>query len=193
MHKNPFKIESNNIAPTKGSILIAEPFLDGSYFSRSIILIAEYNNKEVVGFILNKAIDFPIRNFKEELPNFPTDVHLGGPVNPEYLYFIHTAGDIIPDSIQIVDNLYWGGSFDTLKELINDEKIKPSQVRFFLGYSGWTTEQLEQELKEDSWLVSNIDVNRIMKSSPDLWKDALKKLGGKYALWEHFPQDPSMN
>lgn len=193
MHDDLFRIESNNVAPEKGRILIAEPFLDGSYFNRSIILLVEYTNEEVVGFILNKEVDFPIKNFKEELPDFSATVHLGGPVNPEYLYFIHTAGDLIPESIKIMDNLYWGGSFDSLKRLINEGKIAADQVRFFLGYSGWETGQLKQELNEHSWLVSCMDVDKIMSHNSNLWQESLKSVGGKYLLWEHFPKNPSYN
>ena len=193
LNLNIFKIESNNIAPRKGRILIAEPFLPGSYFNRAIILLVEHSAEGAVGFILNKEVDFPIQNFYEEFPNFDAEIYVGGPVNPDYVYFIHTLGDEIPGSIRVMDNLYWGGSFDVLKELVRDRKIKPDQIRFFLGYSGWGPGQLEEEIKENSRLISNVKVDQVMDCSADFWVEVVKSLGGKYKLWENFPENPTFN
>ncbi len=188
-----FKIQSNNISPQRGRILIAEPFLPGSYFNRAIVLLVEYSDEGAVGFILNKPVDFPINNFYEEFPDFDAKVYVGGPVNPDYLYFVHTLGERIPGSIKVMHNLYWGGSFDVLKELVRDKKITASDVRFFLGYSGWTSGQLEEEIEEDSWLIAPIKVSHVMQSPDHFWIEAVKSLGGKYRLWENFPENPTMN
>jgi putative transcriptional regulator len=60
INTNIFRIETNHIAPQQGNILIAEPFLSGSYFNRSIIILATCNKDGAVGFILNKKVDFPV-------------------------------------------------------------------------------------------------------------------------------------
>ena len=57
---NLFKIETNHVAPSKGRMLIAEPFLPGSYFNRSIVLLVAHSEKGAVGFILNKKIEYPV-------------------------------------------------------------------------------------------------------------------------------------
>ncbi|MDP4184448.1 MAG: YqgE/AlgH family protein [Bacteroidota bacterium] len=188
-----FRIETNNIPPKKGRILIAEPFLPGTYFNRSIVLLVECSHDGAVGFILNKPVDVAINSFNKQFPGYEKQLFIGGPVNPEYLYFIHTLGDKIPGSLHVIDNLYWGGSFDVLSELIQKNQIKQSDVRFFLGYSGWAAGQLEQELKEDSWIVSNIQINQVMDCFADSWTDAVKEVGGKYKLWENYPENPTLN
>lgn len=188
-----FKIKSNNVAPEKGKILIAEPFLHGSYFNRSIVYLVEHNNNGSVGFILNKPVDFQINEFHKEFPNYTDNIYIGGPVNIESLFFIHKLGNKIRGSIQIVDGLWWGGDFDDLKKLMNEGKINNSQIRFFLGYSGWDKSQLNEELKEDSWIVSDITPNLVINGSNELWHDMVKSLGGKYRLWENFPENPGMN
>lgn len=188
-----FRIKTNNVAPQKGRILIAEPFLPGSYFNRSIVFLVDHNQDGSVGFILNKPVDFPVNEFYKEFPDYDDKLFMGGPVNIESVYYIHKLGDYISDSMHIMDDLYWGGDFEQLRELIRSGFVKSGQVRFFLGYSGWEKNQLQEELEEDSWLVTDIPSSLVMQDSEDLWKDMVKKLGGKYSLWENFPENPSMN
>jgi putative transcriptional regulator len=192
---NLFKIETNHVAPQKGRILIAEPFLPGSYFNRSIVLLVAHSDKGAVGFILNKRIDYPVHEVIGEFPGFDANIYLGGPVSTDSVYFIHSLGDRIPGSIHVKDDMYWGGDFEEIKHQIHQGLVRPEQIRFFLGYSGWDNGQLEEEIKENSWLVSEIDQSHVMEStSPkSMWVQAVRDLGGKYSLWEHFPENPSLN
>ncbi|WP_423128883.1 YqgE/AlgH family protein [Gaoshiqia sp. Z1-71] len=192
---NIFKIETNYVLPGKGRILIAEPFLPGSYFNRSVVLLVAYSDKGAVGFILNKKVDYPINEIIGDFPDFQSDIFIGGPVSTDSVYFIHSLGELIPGSIHVKDDLYWGGDFDELKKLINLGLVKPDQVRFFLGYSGWDSGQLEEELKENTWLVSEIEQDTVMDNSPknQMWVQIVRELGGKYSMWENFPENPSLN
>ncbi len=196
MHFNPdiFKIQSNNIAPQKGRILIAEPFLPGNYFNRSVILLVAHSQKGTVGFILNKQVDFPIQEVMPDFPDFPAQVYMGGPVATDSLYFIHTRSDLIPGSIHVLDNIHWGGDFEEMKRLVNLGLIQAEEIRFFLGYSGWDAGQLEREIKENSWLVDDVDSKLVMRELDHTsWVDFVKKVGKRYSLWEHFPENPSLN
>jgi len=189
-----FKIQSNNITPQKGRILIAEPFLPGNYFNRSVILLVAYSNKGAVGFILNKKVDLAIHDILPGFPVFDGDVYLGGPVSTDSVYFIHKLGRKLPGSIQVMDNLFWGGDFEILKQLIHEGQIDPSEIRFFVGYSGWDSGQLEREIKEDSWLVNDVDEEMIMRRlHHDSWAEFVKRVGNRYKVWENFPENPAMN
>ena len=192
---NLFKIETNHVAPQKGRILIAEPFLPGSYFNRAIVLLVSHSDKGAVGFILNKKIDYPVNEIIGGFPDFDAEVYIGGPVNTDSIYFIHSVGDQIPGSIHVKDNMYWGGDFEVIKMLIKEGLIKSDQIRFFLGYSGWDNGQLEEEINENSWLVSEIEENNVMMagSVKSMWVQAVRDIGGRYSLWEHFPENPSLN
>lgn len=192
-NKDIFRIKTNNVAPKTGRILIAEPFLPGSYFNRSIVFLVEHNEEGSVGFILNKPVDFQVKEFKEEFPSFDGKLYTGGPVNIESVYYIHTLGEHIPNSIPIMENLYWGGDYDHLKDLINSGFAGKEQVRFFLGYSGWTKNQLREEISEDSWLVGDISPINVMTFNHELWKMMVKKQGGIYSMWENYPKNPTMN
>lgn len=192
---NIFKIETNHVEPRKGRILIAEPFLPGSYFNRSVILLVAHSEKGAVGFILNKKVDYPIQEIIADFPDFDAEVYIGGPVSTDSIYFIHSLGAVISGAIHIKDNLYWGGDFEELKNQIRLGMVKPGDVRFFLGYSGWDSGQLEEELEENSWLVSEIEENKIMqvRNRHKMWIENVREVGGKYLMWEHFPENPSLN
>jgi putative transcriptional regulator len=189
-----FKIKSNNVSPQKGRILIAEPFLPGSYFNRSVVLLVGYSKKGAVGFIINKQVDFPINEVFPDFPEFEAQVYLGGPVSTDSVYFIHKLGEKLPGSIHVLGNLYWGGDFEELKRQIKIGLIQPSEVRFFLGYSGWDAGQLDDELKDDSWLVTDVDEETVMRELNEAsWVEFVKKAGQRYKVWENFPENPSLN
>jgi len=189
-----FRIRTNNVAPQKGRILIAEPFLPGSYFNRSVIFLVAHSDKGAVGFILNKKVDLAIHDILPGFPVFEGDVYLGGPVSTDSIYFIHKLGKKLPGSIHVLGNLYWGGDFDVLKQQISNGMIQPSEIRFFVGYSGWDSGQLEREIKEDSWLVTDVDEEIVMADlHHESWADFVKKAGQRYSVWEHFPENPAMN
>ncbi len=187
-----FKIQSK-LAPRKGRIIISEPFLPGNYFSRSAVLLVDYSPTGAIGFILNKPFETRI---KEMFTNFPTnnpEVYIGGPVSNDSLFFIHTLGDKIQGSTNIKDELCWGGDFEALKLAIATGKAASNQVRFFVGYSGWSAGQLDNEIAGNSWLVVEADVKQIMKSNRNFWLESVKNAGGHYETWQNFPEDPNSN
>ena len=196
MNFNPdiFKIQTNNISPKKGRILISEPFLPGNYFNRDIILLVAHGKKGSVGFILNKKLDFQIQDYISGFDDFEADVYMGGPVSTDSIYFIHRRSDLIPGSIPVLGDICWGGDFEEMKRLINLGIIQAAEVRFFLGYSGWDAGQLDREIRENSWLVNNVEGQMVMRDlGAESWMDFVKKVGKRYRIWENFPENPSLN
>lgn len=189
------KLMNDLYKPEKGKILISEPFMIDPSFKRTIVLLCEHDNSEgTLGFILNKPTDLTINQLVEDLPEFEAPVFYGGPVQLNTLQFVHRAGDIIEGSIKIKDGLYWGGSFEILKLLIESGHVHPSDFRFFIGYSGWSASQLENEMKVKSWIVTSSKVEDIFSDEPDkLWRDTLKGMGKKFSILASFPEDPSVN
>jgi putative transcriptional regulator len=179
----------------KGSILIAEPFLQGRYFSRSIIFLTDYSKDGAVGFVLNKSSDLYPDEVIEDLFSFKGELFLGGPVSSDTLHFLHTFGSKVPGSIQVTQNIYWGGDFQRIKDLVNVGKADESSVKFFAGYSGWAPGQLEAEIAENSWIVSKLDDKEVMDNQIDnLWSDSLHRLGDDiYKTWNNFPTNPAFN
>ena len=141
------------LKPKKGKLLIAEPSLTGDVsFNRSVVLLAEHNDEGSVGFILNKPLNYSMNDLVDEI-EVPFPVFNGGPVEQDNLYFIHKVPDLIPNSVEISDGIYWGGDFEITVMLVNSGKISQKDIRFFLGYSGWASLQLDQELDSKSWIV----------------------------------------
>jgi len=184
-----------NTNPKKGNLLIAEPSILGDVsFNRSVILIADHNKEGSIGFILNKPLNYTISDLLPEI-EIPLRVYNGGPVEQDNLYFIHKIPDLIPDSIEISNGIFWGGDFKSVIELINAGKLNEKDIRFFLGYSGWDADQLMNELITNSWIVSeNIYKNSIIeKIDTNFWKEKMLELGGDYSIWSNAPENPSFN
>ena len=183
------------LKPKKGKLLIAEPALTGDVsFNRSVVLLAEHNEEGSVGFILNKPLKFNINDLVTEI-SIPLQVFNGGPVEQDNLYFIHKVPHLIENSIEISDGIYCGGDFDRTVSLINNKEITEHDIRFFLGYSGWSSLQLDQELSSKSWIVvkNEYESSLIQKSSVAFWKEKMIELGGNYLLWSNAPENPNLN
>ncbi len=180
--------------PRKGKILISEPFLLDNYFRRSIVLITEHNEDGTIGFVLNKPVSVNITEVVENFPDIEAEVSLGGPVNTNTLHYLHTLGDIIPNSVPVIGPVCWGGDFDVVERLISSGNIDKHQIRFFLGYSGWSPGQLEDEMEESAWVVSELSPEEIMMPlNKHFWKKTLRRMGKKYEMWSNFPENPEMN
>ncbi len=184
-----------NKTAKKGKLLIAEPALTGDVsFNRSVVLLAEHNEEGSVGFILNKPLEYDICDLITEII-VPFKVYNGGPVEQDNLYFIHKVPHLIEGSIEISDGIYWGGDFEKTISLINNLTITEADIRFFLGYSGWDSLQLDQELSSKSWVVvkNEYESDIIEKSSSAFWKEKMLELGGDYLIWSNAPENPTLN
>jgi len=189
-----FAILPEDKIPEKGKILISEPFLPDTFFNRSIVYLTDHTPQGSVGFILNKKLDLKVSAAIEGFESWNENLSMGGPVAPDTLHYIHNLGNLIPDSILIEGNIFWGGDIDRIRELIKNGKIKQSQIRFFLGYSGWSAGQLDRELKENSWVIARVNSNIVLNNKDDdIWKRVLRSFKNKYRMWADFPDSPEMN
>ena len=184
----------NKLQP--GDFLVADPSILGDVcFHRAMVLICAIENSSPMGFIFNKAYDF---HLNEMAPEITQDIPLfyGGPVDTDQLFFVyHAAQTMIEDSDLIRENLYLGGNIEQAFEAIESKRLHGGNARFFLGYSGWSKGQLEQEVKRNNWLIQkNSTVKQLFKHAPeDLWRNAMIKRGGKYILWANAPDNPTYN
>jgi putative transcriptional regulator len=188
-----FKIENTKVA-RQGRILISEPFLSDTYFRRSVVLLTEHSEEGSVGFVLNKPVELSVSEILKDFPEIDASISIGGPVNTNTVHYIHSLGALIPGSVRVMKNLYWGGDFETIKNLILQDRIGQNEIRFFLGYAGWSPKQLENELSGNAWVVADLDADTIMRSSNlTMWQETLNKLGSKYKTWVNFPENPGLN
>ena len=172
-----------------GRVLIAEPFMADPYFGRSVIMLCDHHEEGSLGFIVNKPLDAVITDLMEDFPAGESPVYYGGPVQTDTLHFLHTVGDLLEESTSIAPGIFWGGSFDKLKFLADNHLIHPGQVRFYVGYSGWSEGQLMEEMVMGSWILGDADVNHLFSEQPGkVWERMLGQKGGVYGVLSQIPE-----
>ena len=184
----------SKLKPEKGRLLISQPFLPDPNFERTVILLCEHNEDGSFGFVLNKLTQLKVDEIFEGINGFNAKVYLGGPVQHNTFHFIHCDPDM-EDSNEIKDGLFWGGNFDQFKLWAESGSISENSYRFFIGYSGWGSGQLEEELETGSWIIAeNENPLSIFATGPEeLWKATLNGLGGRFQIYSGYPTDPRLN
>ncbi len=178
----------------KGKILIADPFLTGPVFERSVLLLADHSEKGAMGFILNHPTDFQVHHAIPELKGCNQKMYYGGPVDESLLFYVHSLGDKLPNSVEIGDGLFWGGEFTVLEELNKQKILNSNNIKFFIGYSGWEINQLEGEFKKESWIVGEFHKNYLFnEQKKGLWNDVIDKSDHKNSFLGNFAHSPSLN
>lgn len=189
-----FTILPEDKIPGKGKILISEPFLPDTFFNRTIVYLVDHNDEGSVGFILNKKLDIKVCDAISGFEGWEENLSMGGPVAPDTLHYLHSMGDLIPKSVWVDDNIFWGGDIDFVRDMIKKGQLNNSQIRFFLGYSGWSAGQLEKELRENSWVIARVSEDIVLNNQINAgWKKVLRGLKNKYRVWADFPDSPDMN
>lgn len=185
----------NSLPPRKGRVLISDPFVGDEYFERSVVYLCEHSEEGSFGFVLNNFMNVNLRELNEQFPDIDVDISTGGPVETESMFFIHTLGEKLNESLPLDSGIFIGGDFEQLYSVLEEHHILDNQIRFFLGYSGWGAGQLEQEIAENGWVVAEVaDAREVMAvQQPDTWKYFMNKLGNKYKMMTGFPIDPNEN
>lgn len=178
-----------------GILLIADPFLKDPNFARSVVLLCEHQDaKGSFGFMLNKLFDQKLDELVPEILMNNIPVFYGGPVQLDTIHFVHRQPDLIEGGFEISDGVYWGGRFDNVVDMINGGQLDLRRIKFFIGYSGWSSGQLEGEFNEKSWILSEGNTDLIFdEKEQNIWRQSLKNLGSNFALMANFPIDPLLN
>jgi putative transcriptional regulator len=185
----------SSVSAAAGRLLISEPFMMDPNFRRSVILLTEYSKEGAMGFILNHASEFLLGDIMPDLSYSEIPVFIGGPVAVNTLHFVHRCPEKIEGGLEIAENIFWGGDFEKVKRLITSYQLNSDEIRFFTGYSGWTPKQLDDEIKEDSWIVADrLKADQVFTNNEEsLWRDVVIGLGNRYAHIANFPENPALN
>lgn len=183
-----------NMEIKAGKILLAEPFMLDPNFKRTVVLICEHGDHGTTGFVLNKTLDIKVNELLPDFPESKAAVFVGGPVAVDSLHYLHNVGDMLDNSLEVCPGVYWGGDFEKLKFLMENGLIKDNNIKFFVGYSGWTEGQLIEEMQETSWIVEDMDANYLFKIKPFvLWQTVLHNKGNTYTVIAQMPDAVSLN
>ncbi|MCY7350226.1 MAG: YqgE/AlgH family protein [Cytophagaceae bacterium] len=177
-----------------GDLLIAEPFLGDPNFERSVVLICEHNELGSFGLVWNQTVQLHLDDVLSDDIYPEVALYVGGPVEKNTLHFIHRRPDLISKSRLVAEGIYWGGDFDEIRQMLNLGTLSVTDIRFFIGYSGWSAGQLSDELKRDSWIVTPASGEALFDTPTDqFWRAVLRQMGGQYRVMSHYPTDPRLN
>lgn len=193
-----FNIDINTrCIPRPGSLLVAEPFLRERYFHHAVICLVDYEPRgSAMGIVLNNLTSYTLQDVLPSVKaKTPIPIYCGGPMSCDRLYFMHTLGELIPDSREVTPGLYIGGDFETVLSIVNDGYSTDGHLRFFLGYSGWDVEQLDGELLKNVWAVTDISsLDTVLTGEEDAyWHRVVRGMGKKYRGWLYHPRNPHSN
>ncbi|OLY91708.1 putative transcriptional regulator [Cnuella takakiae] len=180
--------------PAAGVLLIADPFLKDPNFMRTVVLLTEHQEEGTVGFVLNRQYENTLDELLPDMDGFSVPVYYGGPVQMNTIHFLHCQPQLVPGGVEIMPGIYWGGDFDSVMQHLKDGSLDANDIRFFIGYSGWSAGQLDGEMEEKTWLTVAATHELIFHpNAEEIWKESLKHLGGEYEMMINFPIDPQLN
>lgn len=171
-----------------GSLLLAHPAMRDPNFRRSVVLMSAHNAEGAMGVVLNRPLGKRLGQLSGDFalgPLASVPLFAGGPVQTEQL--VLAAWQVQPDGFR----LHFGIEPDKALQLMAEEG---TQVRGFLGYSGWSAGQLENEMKHRTWIVADVPEDLLTHSQDEsLWRMVLGREGDEWRLLAGEPDDPGLN
>lgn len=181
----------------QGQLLIASPKMGDPNFHRTVVLIVQHGELGAVGLILNRPLETTIDMVWDKISDTPclsvSPLLQGGPCEGA-LMVLH--GDISLSEMQVVEGVYFSTDKESVEQLVaGDFDERP--VRFFVGYAGWSADQLETEIEAGKWFLHPASADHIFETYPDLW-DMLRRKAAMSASFpwlkpKFIPDDPSVN
>ena len=181
----------------KGSLLIANPVLPDPNFSRTVILLCNHNDQGSFGLVINRSTQLKAPDLFSDidiLRSYNAKIYMGGPVSQSMVFYLYRSSRNVIDLDEICSGVYLGSNLETLESLYLDIENPEENIRFYLGYSGWSDGQLDGEMEQNSWLVQDANEQFVFLDSENLiWPKAVNSLGEKYQYLTKAPVNPQWN
>jgi putative transcriptional regulator len=170
-------------ASLKSHLLIAMPALQDPNFARTVTYICEHGDHGAMGIVLNRPTDLRLADVLKHMDiegglgeAGEQTVFLGGPVEEERGFVLHTHSDPWDSTLAINDEISITTSRDILEAMARGEG--PGQTLVALGYAGWGAGQLEQEMQQNAWLSGPADQSILFElPAEQRWEAAARLLG----------------
>ena len=167
-----------------GKLLVAMPSNSDDNFKNATIFLCAHDEKGAMGLVVNDKM--PNIDFEQLLIKLKIDhgdgrtvkmpVLRGGPLDSSRGFVLHSKDFSRKDTIHVDERFSVTGTVDALKAIADG--TGPNDAIFMLGYSSWGAGQLEEELKENNWIIVDADSEIIFNTTPDkVWRKALSKIG----------------
>jgi putative transcriptional regulator len=171
-----------------GSLLLAHPALRDPNFRRCVVLMSVHNAEGAMGVVLNRPMSKRLGELSGDFALSPlagVPLFTGGPVQTDQLVLV--AWQVHPEGFR----LHFGIDPERAGQLIGEEG---AQVRGFLGYSGWSPGQLENEMRVQTWIVADVPEDLLTHSQDEsLWRTVLGREGAEWRLLANEPDQPDLN
>lgn len=158
-----------------GDFAISSPMPGDPRFKEKVVLLSAFANEKLIGVTPNEKTDYKLGEIADRFEGAQYPVYLGGPINKEDLFYLHTLGDEIPGSTEVLPGLFFNGDIFGADLTAVAEKIRlnltpEDSIRFILGFAYWGVEQLAEEITICSRYLVPADINQVLFSDDSLWK-----------------------
>jgi putative AlgH/UPF0301 family transcriptional regulator len=173
-----------------GKLLVASRELGDPNFAETVILLVHYDTEGVIGLMLNRRTELPISRVFAELKTakgISDPVYFGGPVETPTVFALLRSKDKLEGGEHVFGGVYWISTKSALEKTISSHP-DPGVFHVYLGYAGWTTDQLRNEIKLGGWFIFQADNQTVFNANPDsLWRQMIKKTELKVAAAPTMP------
>lgn len=177
-----------------GRLLVASPRLEDPNFVRTVVYMGMHDENGAFGLVLNRPLEVDVSEHMsgwEHVVSAPARLFQGGPVDTTSVVGLARPLDGRMDGWT---EMAGGAGLIDLRLDASEASRGVADLRMFLGYSGWTAGQLEQEIKEEAWFVIDMHHDDLFTAEPErLWQRVLRRQRGKLAMFAYFPEDPTLN
>ncbi|GAB5489537.1 MAG: YqgE/AlgH family protein [Parasphingorhabdus sp.] len=154
-----------------GQFLLATPGMADPRFAHSVVAICTHDENGALGINIGdtsdeitfhgilRQFDISTKDVDDEL------VYLGGPVEPQRGFILHSLDMNLSDTLQVGDRWGLSSSIDILQAIA--KRRGPEKWLAALGYAGWGEGQLEQELTQNGWSVVPGETDWLFNSSSE--------------------------
>lgn len=165
-----------------GKCLVSMPDLNND-FAGTVIYICSHDEHGAMGFIINKILkDLSFQDLTTGLSfdgsGLPSKLHNGGPLEKAKGFILHSSDYLLPDSLDTGNGIAVSSSMEILNDIAAGHG--PEKMMITLGYTGWAPQQLESEISDNQWLITEASPELILGNDDDCkWAKALSSLGIK--------------
>ncbi len=171
-----------------GKLLVANRGLGDPHFAGTVILLVHYDENGVVGLMLNRRTTVPLSQVLDlkAAKDRSDPVYLGGPMEPSAAFALFKS----PAKIEKAENLFGDVYLITDKGLFEktiSARPAPDVFHVYLGYAGWTPDQLRAEVQLGAWFVFPADAATVFNADPEsLWLEMIQNTQLRLAKVEPF-------
>ena len=171
-----------------GKLLVASRSLGDPDFAQTVVLLVRYDEKGVLGLVLNRRTDVPLSQVLDlkAAKDRSDPVYLGGPVERSIVFALYKSPVKMEKAENIFAGVYLISSKDLFKKILS-VRPDPNVFHVYLGYAGWTPDQLRNEVHLGAWYIFPADASTVFNSAPDsLWLQMIQKTELQWAQTEPF-------